>query len=188
MATSSGDKTLEIRVITAESDIPQLCRVKTAAFRDGPLHAAMYPVEDEDIMQTFYEDRERIELSNPSQFLVAVVDTNREASTIVAYARWAIPLNLVKEQLAASGDSSMADRLDSVVMNLRNKGPSVPDGTNIPLHTAYVGGAIKMYNTHGDRERDYSKHIYSSAPPCQYVNIAFFSSSRFPYNSPERVG
>jgi hypothetical protein len=46
MATRSGDKSLEIRVITTESDIPQLARVKTAAFKDYDLHVAMYPVDN----------------------------------------------------------------------------------------------------------------------------------------------
>ena len=159
MATSSGDKPLEIRVITAESDIPQLGRVKTAAFRDGALHATMYPVGNENIMQKFYEDRERLEFSNPCQVHVAIIDTSSAAPTIVAYARWLIPLNIVREQQVGSGD------LGSVMIDLRQKRPPLPDGTNVPLYTAYMDGVTKMYNTHGDNEKDYSKHIYSYVPP-----------------------
>jgi surfactin synthase thioesterase subunit len=88
MATGLRHKSLEIKVVTAELDIPQLAGVKTAAFRDSPLHAAMYPVKNENAMLEFYGARERVELLNPMQTLVAVVDTSRSSPAIIAYARW----------------------------------------------------------------------------------------------------
>lgn len=75
MVTDSMDNSLQVKLITDESDIPQLAQVKTAAFKSYSLHASMYPVENESVMQTFNEERERLELLNPFWAIVAVVDT-----------------------------------------------------------------------------------------------------------------
>jgi hypothetical protein len=164
MATRSGDKSLEIRMITTESDIPQLARVKTAAFKDYDLHVAMYPVENGDVMQTFNEERERLEILNPSQTIVAVVDASRGSPTIVAYARWHIPSSVLRKQETAFIDPSTQDKLDSASsFNLHKSRPPPPPGTRMLLYTAFLEELSKMRSTHWDRERDYSKSICYAA-------------------------
>ena len=160
MASRSANRSLEVKLITGDSYLEQLARVKMAAFKNYDLHANMYPIQNEELMQRFYKERERFEISNPSQTLVAIVDTSRAELTIVAYARWHIPSIVVREQLAATTDSSTKGELDSVPMHLRTNRPPPPEGTNIPLYTSFIEKLAEMRRTYWDHERDYSKLIY----------------------------
>lgn len=154
------DNSLQVRLITAESDIPQLARVKTAAFKNYSLHASMYPVENGSIMQTFNEERERLELFNPSQSIVAVVDTSSGSSRIIAYARWHIPLQVVNKQQTASANLSAVDKSRSAPSTIHTTRPPAPEGTNIPLYTTFLESLGAMRSMHWDKEKDYSQYIY----------------------------
>ena len=116
-------------------------------------------------MQRFCEERERLEILDPSQALIAVVDMSGVEPTRVAYVRWHLPSSVIRDQQVPPADSSTKDELDSGPMHLRENRPPPPNGTNIPLYTTFVKALAKIHNRCWDYKRDYSKLIYSYLPP-----------------------
>lgn len=168
--------TTELRVLTAESDIPELARVKAAAFKDSPFHIAMYPVKDEKAMLAFYDARERQAFLNPRRTIVAVVDSNSKELTILAWARWLIPLAIINKQRAVSGESPLLYTVDSVSKTRAE----APEGANIAFRTAFLDWCYSLHQTHGiNDEEDYGKLIRSSIIPRLKTpnNITIKSSS-----------
>lgn len=130
--------------------------MKAAAFRDNPLHVAIYPVANENVMEVFFQERERLELLDPSQALVAVVDTSLERPTIVAYARWSLPLRLINEmQQTASGPLLAKDVSLTRFSNNASKCPPLPDGSNATFNAVFLSKIAIKRSQYFHKETDY---------------------------------
>lgn len=163
MPTERGDKSISdrpkslmLRVITSESDCGSLARVRHAAFKDSPLDALMYPVQNEDALREMYEKREGLELSDPSNVLVAVTDTSLGSPTIIAYARWHLPRRLIKavQQNASSPPGAKTESLTESYHNMSNH-PPLPAGSNASLDAAFLEELATKRSMHFDTENDY---------------------------------
>jgi hypothetical protein len=154
------DPSLEVKLITGTSHVQQLVRVKAAAFKDYDLHTNVYPVQNEELMKRFNEERERLEMLNPSQVVVAVVDKSLVEPTIVAYSRWHLPSRVIREEQATYADSSMPDESESRAMDVQKSRPPPPEGTNIPLYNTFIESLNKMRSKYWNNKEDYCKLIY----------------------------